>query len=438
MPPLPTSFRLSLRDPRHVVAVLRLLVFAGLTVLGFAETPAAPWLYWSVTIVYGLTVAGYLAAHQGDLQLPRVRTFIFLFDAAVVTALLFMRGRDVQPLIMSYFTVVFLAAVLAGMGSALWNALLGTLLYAVVMGWGRRPADLIDLSLLGPAFFFFVIAVFMGHMATDALQRRKDRLVAGDMAAGLRLSTDRLRALRDGLRSEDRLRTVELLCAGIAHELRRPLAALRESARDGLGAVEALPAGEASDDLRAVLADFSHEMARLDQVASTLGEFGRGGSAQQALVGAGEVVAGAERLAAHSIVAPAMFSVTVSTKRAVCGDPARLVHALAILLGNAHDAVRAAGGGAIRLRAVDAGPDRVRFEVRDEGAGISADVRERMFDPFYTTKGAGQGTGLGLYVAREIARAAGGELTCVGRAKRGATFFLELPVAQMPAATQAA
>lgn len=440
MPRLPALPRRLLREPRHVVAALRLLIFAALAVLGWSRPPVAPWLYWSVTVVYGLTVAGYLVAHNSDFRVRRVRAVIFLFDAAVVSALIVMRGQDVQPLVMSYFLVVLLAALLAGVGRPLWNGVIGTAFYAMVMGWGRPPAELLEFSLLGPAFFFFVIATFMGHVASDARARARERRFAGTMSDALRRSTARLRMARDGHQAEERLRTLEVLCAGIAHELRRPIAALEECTRDGGTLLaEGSDAGSSTrEELDAVFADLRHETGRLGQIVSALGRLGRGGSAQQALVPASELVGGLARLFDNGSDGDVRLVTKVETTRCVRGDPARLVHAAAILVGNARDALLASGGGTVRVHAYDEGEHGLLLEVRDDGPGVTAEVRERMFDPFYTTKGPGQGTGLGLYVAREIACASGGELTCAATRGRGACFELRLPAAAVAEASQAA
>lgn len=427
-----------LREPRHVVAALRLLIFAALAVLGWAETPVTPWLYWTVTVVYGLTVLGYLVAHNGDFGLRRVQVSIFLFDTAVVSALIVVRGQDVQPLVMSYFTVVFLAALLVGIGKPFWNGVLGTLVYTVVMGWGRPPHELLDLSLLGPAFFFFVIAVFMGHVAADAVRQRRDHAYAVPMSNALRRSTLRLRAATDGHRAEERLRTIEVLCAGIAHELRRPVAALGECTRDGAALLEDLEKGDerAGAELATLLMDLRHESGRVDQVVNALGELGRGGSAQQTLIAASDLVAGARRMVEHEFDEDARLVVERSGDDVMMrGDPARLVHALRILIGNARDAIGAEGTVTV---AVESDGVQACFAVGDDGGGIAPEVRERMFDPFYTTKGPGQGTGLGLHVAREIARATGGTLACDSTVGRGTTFRLCLPVAEVDEASEAA
>jgi signal transduction histidine kinase len=83
----------------------------------------------------------------------------------------------------------------------------------------------------------------------------------------------------------------------------------------------------------------------------------------------------------------------------------------------------------LRLEAHDHAADRVVFTVADMGAGIEPRVRERMFDPFYTTKAPGQGTGLGLYVAREIVRAQDGTIACETSPGTGTRFRVEFPAA---------
>ena len=71
---------------------------------------------------------------------------------------------------------------------------------------------------------------------------------------------------------------------------------------------------------------------------------------------------------------------------------------------------------------------RVRIDVADTGSGIPAAILERIFEPYFTTKPEGVGTGLGLNVARDIARAHGGEITVASTPGEGATFTVRLPL----------
>jgi signal transduction histidine kinase len=70
---------------------------------------------------------------------------------------------------------------------------------------------------------------------------------------------------------------------------------------------------------------------------------------------------------------------------------------------------------------------RVYLEVSDDGVGIASAVRDRVFDPFFTSKPPGKGTGLGLFIAAGIARKHGGELQVDSEPGRGSRFTLTLP-----------
>ena len=79
------------------------------------------------------------------------------------------------------------------------------------------------------------------------------------------------------------------------------------------------------------------------------------------------------------------------------------------------------------MRAVQSGNGRVRFIVRDEGIGMSPEVMERVAEPFFTTKPAGQGMGLGAFLAYLFAQTLGGQLSFESEPGRGCTAILELP-----------
>ncbi len=127
-------------------------------------------------------------------------------------------------------------------------------------------------------------------------------------------------------------------------------------------------------------------------------------------------------------------------------DPSQVEQVLLNLLVNARDAMP--NGGAITIRTelshhvnapagaeaeLGRGP-RVLLSVRDEGAGMTEDVRVRAFDPFFTTKPLGQGTGLGLSTVYGIVKQSGGTVWLDSAPGRGTTARIVLPVAVEPAA----
>jgi signal transduction histidine kinase len=129
-----------------------------------------------------------------------------------------------------------------------------------------------------------------------------------------------------------------------------------------------------------------------------------------------------------------------SSLRTVRIDPMQLQQVLLNLVGNARDAMAAAGtvtvrtamGSAVQLgrapgwSAPSAGA--VALEVIDTGAGMSAEVKARVFEPFFTTKLTGQGTGIGLATVREIVEQAGGIISVESEPGKGASFTIFLPV----------
>jgi two-component system NtrC family sensor kinase len=101
------------------------------------------------------------------------------------------------------------------------------------------------------------------------------------------------------------------------------------------------------------------------------------------------------------------------------------------LLLNARDAVKATGGE-IRL-ATRRTDTHIVVTVADSGIGISAERVSRIFEPFYTTKAPGQGTGLGLSVCHQIIKQHGGEIRVTSALGQGTTFAVSLPLTPQPA-----
>jgi two-component system, NtrC family, sensor kinase len=99
------------------------------------------------------------------------------------------------------------------------------------------------------------------------------------------------------------------------------------------------------------------------------------------------------------------------------------------ILTNAAQAIH--GAGTIRIAVSSGEEDDVpvmRVAISDSGEGIAPEVRERIIDPFFTTKGVGEGTGLGLWITDSIVRAHGGKLLCESEVGVGSTFTVILPL----------
>ncbi len=217
------------------------------------------------------------------------------------------------------------------------------------------------------------------------------------------------------------------LVATVAHEFRTPLTSLRMAIH--LCAEEAVgPLTEKQADL---IGAAREECERLQGIVDDLLNLSRIQAGHMDLrvdpIGAGVLLSGAAD-ALRQAAGDAGVSLLVdepAEEVLVRADPERVGLVLSNLVANA---IRhTPQGGRITLRALEAG-EAERFEVTDTGEGISPKHQERIFERFYRVPGGrGGGVGLGLYIAREIVQAHGGDMGVVSAPERGSTFWFTLP-----------
>ena len=253
-------------------------------------------------------------------------------------------------------------------------------------------------------------------------------LAGGRVQAHVRDVTLRNRVQQQLILS-DRLASLGLLAAGIAHEVNNPLAYLSL----GLQRVERALARLQADsspvlaDVRAATADARDGAERVRGVVRALGAFGRDDGASVGVVDVHRVLDTAVRLAENRVRHRGTIVKDYRAARSVRGNELRLSQVFVNLLVNAADAQRddAAETNEIHLRTIDDG-DSVLIEVRDNGTGIPADILSRIFDPFFTTKGVGKGTGLGLAISHSIVSSYGGTISVESRVGGGSAFRVTL------------
>jgi signal transduction histidine kinase len=318
----------------------------------------------------------------------------------------FLRGSHVRKAAVGA-TVLMLSGVLA--------VLLGSWLV-------ERPVDLIRQS---------IKAMGEGRFGPPILLDSRDEL--GDLAHEINAASERV-AARERLRHADRLRTIGQLAAGTAHELGTPLSVIGVRAR--LIASGEATGAEAQANAKAIL----DQAARMAAIVRQLLDYARRQGSPTGLVDLRHVVT-----AALGMLEPLAQKQEVRVEVAlpeqpllVRADLTQLQQAVTNVAMNGMQAM--AHGGRLRVE-VGRGPatppvhhaatvdDWAWVRVSDDGPGIAPEHLPHLFEPFYTTKPVGEGTGLGLAVVQAIVEEHGGWVAVESEPGHGARFSLFLAAA---------
>jgi len=349
---------------------------------------------------------------------PGLPGLILGLDILLLTGLLYGSGGAANPFTAIYLVHITLAAVVM---RGLWAWALGTLSVAgfgILFVWNvhihslshmdHGGGDGISLHLVGMWVAFAItaglIAAFVG-LITDSLRQREEELAA----------------LRDLTARQSRLAALTTLAAGVAHEMGTPLGTIAVAAKELQRTAEAMGLGGSAFTQDAAL--IREEVGRcrriLDQMAgpsgATLGE------AFQPLAWRDLE---AELMEGLSEVDRARVVFTWPTE--ACGLMPRrgLVRALRALLSNALEATPKPGP--VQVAARHDG-EHWQLDIADEGSGMPPEVLARVGEPFFSTKPAGTGMGLGLFLARTFAEQLGGDLQVDSWLGQGTQVHLRWP-----------
>src|SRR5205814_5220080 len=226
----------------------------------------------------------------------------------------------------------------------------------------------------------------------------------------------------------ERMATLGRLVSGVAHEVNNPLAAIL-GFTDLLLENPGVP-NAAKDDLQIIL----HETQRTKDLVQDLLSFARQRPVKRELINLAAILKQTTKLRSYDLQS---HGVDVHEEYgenlpAVMGDAQQLQQVFLNILNNAYDAIEESGRrGQIQLKTESTG-QFIEIRLKDNGTGINE--IERIFDPFYTTKQTGKGTGTGLSICYGIVRAHGGEIQCWNNSGGlGSTFSIRIPVAAEPA-----
>ena len=408
------------------------LLFAAVCLLAFEDSFWTPHLPWSGALPALASAPMFFVAWRlwrgSKLQRASLMLFVALFTLSILANL--PRG-GFSPAWYLHPVLTLLATICLGVIPGLSLTLVAVT--ALLVGAMVRPGDNVPPAAL-PDLWVHVAslaAVSLASALAGAIVNRLLFLTLLTAEAQRRKNFESSRALRHReklLRHALRVETIGDLAGMVCHQLRNTFQVL-------LGHVTM---GEIADDAERVrrLGLIEQTLEQTKPLLDELMLMAHPDEGSTVLCDVAQVMR--QFHAQARLVLPSSIQLTCETPEhlpRVLLDPRGLVHVLWNLVINARQAIK--GDGSIVLRA---GADRhqVWIEVQDSGCGMSKEVQERIFDPYFTTKPPGQGTGLGLAAVARFVRGSNGLIQVESRVGSGTTFRLRLPAAADPSTSRTA
>ncbi|WP_051261745.1 sensor histidine kinase [Desulfovibrio inopinatus] len=246
--------------------------------------------------------------------------------------------------------------------------------------------------------------------------------------------------LQEQLFHAGRLAEIGEMAAGIAHEINNPLQTMKSELTlmdMDMGDIENKETENCEklfDGLRESMAQLEKQINRCAKITTGILKFGRYGEPERASVNIQDVIDDTLNLVEKQTEVSGITlakDIQRSLPNVYC-DPGQLQQVLLNLLNNARDAVleqHPEGGGKIELRIGQVSPSKVQIIIGDNGIGMTEEIKDKAFSPFFTTKPVGKGTGLGLSICYGIIQTMGGSIDLDSTSGQGTVFTIALPIA---------
>ena len=325
----------------------------------------------------------------------------------------------------------------------------------IVTTWASALAAAVLLAALGVLTYRWVFRPLrlLGHGSRRVAKgdfgfriRLDTRDEMAELAAALNDMTQRFEEIRDDLDRQVQLRTREVirneqlasvgfLAAGVAHEINNPLASIAMCAESLESRIAALPADHADAKVtRRYLELIQNEAFRCKGITEKLLDFSRLGEVRRQATAIGGLVADVADMLRHvGRFSGKSIEIAEGPDVLVMVNPQEVKQVVLNLLVNALDCVE--DGGQVQVAVKRSGAEAL-LTFTDNGCGMTTEVLEHLFEPFFTRRKTGQGTGLGLSIVHRIVADHGGRIEAHSDGPgTGATFRVTLPVAEITTET---
>ena len=259
-----------------------------------------------------------------------------------------------------------------------------------------------------------------------AVPGRVDATLAAVAATqGARSSATQVSGLEDQLRETQKLESLGLLAGGVAHDFNNILAVIGSSV---CLLEDSTPGAETAE----LIEEVQRAVARGAALTHQLLAFSRKQVTRPVVLDLNGAVCDTRKMLRRMVSEDITITTSLDPEAGpVCIDPGHLVQVLMNLVVNARDAMPHGGRLTITTRkTITAAGAEVQLSVADTGSGMTDEVRRRAFEPLFTTKGIGLGTGLGLSVVHGIVEKANGRIEIETELGRGTTFHIHLPASE--------
>ncbi len=241
----------------------------------------------------------------------------------------------------------------------------------------------------------------------------------------LEKTVDTLKTTQEQLVQSEKLSAIGKFVAGVAHELNNPLSAV-------VGFSELLIQSELNDTDRKYSDTILKSALHCKRIVQSLLSFARREQSERKLAAMNKLIETALEIVGYALRTGNIEVVTRLEPNLplVLVDSSQIQQVLLNMINNAQEAIEAGGQpGRIQITTESRAPN-IRITIQDNGPGIPREHMRRLFDPFFTTKEVGKGTGLGLSLCYGYVKDHGGTITPLSQVGKGATFIIELPVAE--------
>jgi signal transduction histidine kinase/ActR/RegA family two-component response regulator len=446
--------------------------FSPAGLLGAGDQTTA-WLYVFWHAGFPLFVLAYAVlrstpdtdALRGSPALALSTAIVLVVALVCALTLLATTGMDLLPVLIRGGN--FMLLITTGVSPAIW----ALSLVALVALWRRRDSSVLDLWLMvvmwawlldvalsaiisssrydlgwyaGRTYGLLAASFVLGVLLVET-NRLHDRLAAAkDMLAGRALDlqqkvserTEQLQRSEEQLRQAQKMETLGQLTGGLAHDFNNLLAV-------AIGNLDLLIRSWKGDPLEQEMVQEALDAALSGrELTRRLLAFARRQPLLPEKIDANELIGGISKLLARTLGERIRIRLRLDSEASpIVADRIQLETAIANLANNARDAMPNGGELVIASRNASldeayaashsevAAGDYVLIEITDTGHGMPLEVQERIFEPFYTTKGLGKGTGLGLSMVFGFMKQSGGHISVYSEPGRGTTFRLYLPPA---------